>query len=63
MGSTIDLKNYETKFVHQRTRIKVKEEFIEYYREHEIVQRLLDFCEVIHPETIQSRVISVDAAV
>jgi hypothetical protein len=63
MGATIDMKNYETKFIHKRTLIKDKDEFISYYEEHEWVQRLLQFCEIINPETITTRVISVETAI
>lgn len=62
LGSSLDMKNYLYKFLSRRLLIKNKDEFIKFYQEHQLILDMIEYCEVINPESIQSRVISIDTA-
>lgn len=57
------MKNFIYKFVAKRLAIKNKDEFIKYYKEHQLILDMIEFCEVMNSVSIATKVISVDSAV
>lgn len=41
---------------------QIKEQMIQFYQDNSMVLRMVEYCEVINPECIQSRTILVDTA-
>lgn len=63
LGTSLDMKNFIYKFVAKRLAIKNKDEFIKYYKEHQLILDMIEFCEVMNSVSIATKVISVDSAV
>lgn len=42
--------------------MKDKDEFIKFYQENLMIIQMIEFCEVVNPESISSKIISVDSA-
>ena len=52
MGDMIDLNNYYCQFLTKRSQIKDKDEFIKFYQENVMILHMIEFCEVVNPESI-----------
>lgn len=61
-GSTIDLSAYHMRFNIKRLSFKKEAEFISFYQENSMVLDMVNFCEIINPSSIKSKVISVASA-
>ena len=62
LGSTINMNNYHYKFIAKRSQIKDKDEFIAFYQDNLMILQMIEFCETVNPDSIRSKIISVDTA-
>ena len=62
-GALLDMNNYSQKFIMKRSKLrKNKDAFVEFYQDHALVHLMIDYCETINVESIETKMINIDTA-